>query len=186
MQTGLTNRLASAAMGLALLISLPASHASAQTVEKRSVAVRFADLDLANETDAGRLEDRIRRAAKSACGSPDIRDLRAMQAAQECRTAALEAARPEVELAIAAAKSGKRYAAAGAERYAKPVRSRFTGCCLSFTGDAPPGNPYPGGATINVRRMPWRQPDMSAQFLPLRHRQGTHTSFPDHHAAAWL
>ena len=77
----------------------------------QSVAVRYADLDLTSNVGAQTLQTRIDRAAHAVCGSADIRDLPAMSDVQQCRQVALSGAAPQVEVAIAQARTGRAYAA---------------------------------------------------------------------------
>jgi UrcA family protein len=85
--------------------------ATAAPVEAgQSVAVHFGDLDLTTDAGVSRLNRRINNAARQACGTADIRDLRAMSMINNCRDIALGNASKEVELAVAAAKRGERYA----------------------------------------------------------------------------
>jgi UrcA family protein len=57
--------------------------------ETRSVAVRYADLDLNREAGARTLYQRLRNAARDVCGTANPRDLPGRAAVRECRSAAL-------------------------------------------------------------------------------------------------
>jgi UrcA family protein len=59
------------------------------SVETRSIAVSYADLDLNREAGVQALYQRLRLAARQACGSVETRDLAARRAWQTCRDAAL-------------------------------------------------------------------------------------------------
>ena len=78
-----------------------------------SVPVRFGDLDLKTDAGVTALKGRIARAARTACGTYDIRDLKRTAAADACRKVALDNAAPEIELAVAAAHKGQSYASSG-------------------------------------------------------------------------
>ena len=92
--------------------SLPANAAPAETGD--SVAVHFSDLDITTDKGAATLDRRIKHAADAVCGTPDIRDLRRMESSRSCHEIALNNARKEADLAMAAAKRGESYASAGA------------------------------------------------------------------------
>jgi len=90
MQT--TTRFAGAlviATGMMAGFAMDAEAASATDVETRSVAVRYADLDLNKDAGARTLYQRLRNATREACGTSDPRDLRSRAAVRECRAAAL-------------------------------------------------------------------------------------------------
>jgi UrcA family protein len=72
--------------------------------------VRYGDLDLTSQSGAAALQARVTRAVRYVCGSADIRDLPAQRDIGTCRVAAQEGARPQVELALAAARSGQVFA----------------------------------------------------------------------------
>ena len=96
---------------LAAGLTISGSAALAGTVETgTAVPVRFGDLDLKTEAGVAALKQRIDRAARKACGTYDIRDLKRMSAADACREFALGNASHEVELAVAAAHKGEAYA----------------------------------------------------------------------------
>jgi UrcA family protein len=60
------------------------------THETRSIAVSFADLDLGSEAGNQELYRRVKQAARSACGQPDGRDLRAQFDWRDCQTQAID------------------------------------------------------------------------------------------------
>lgn len=74
--------------------------------EPSSRIVRYDDLDLANERGRERLETRLRNAANAACGFWQARTLAEKQAAEQCRSAALDKARTDA--AAAKKKAAKR------------------------------------------------------------------------------
>ena len=98
-----------------LVLSLGFAAASvpafAGEVQKVSADVRFGDLNLVSEQGVSTLHRRIEVAAEKVCGRPDIRDIKASSAAAACRSNAIAAAKPGVELAIANARNGQAYAA---------------------------------------------------------------------------
>lgn len=89
----------------ALLLSPPAFAG-----EERSVPVRYGDLDLTSDADVAKLDKRIRSAARRVCDDHGTRDIERMMLASQCRNDALTQARPKVEFAVAAARTGKDYA----------------------------------------------------------------------------
>lgn len=76
-----------------------------------SVTVHTADLNLTMLAGEQALHGRITRAVGLVCGKADPRDLRALSAIRECRAAAMTKAMPQMQMAIADARSGKGYAA---------------------------------------------------------------------------
>jgi len=74
--------------------------------------VSYADLNLASIEGRSRLESRVRGAVGRVCPGGHPADLTTASIAGECRTAAWEGARPQMEAAIANA--GRGYAMAGA------------------------------------------------------------------------
>ena len=69
--------------------------AAAETV---SVVVPFGDLDVADPAGADALTQRIDSAAEKVCHRPDIRDLKAMVAFEECKSEALAGAMEQLSL----------------------------------------------------------------------------------------
>lgn len=95
----------------ALALTGPAALAG-QIETGASVPVRFGDLDLTTEKGVTTLKRRINSAVAKTCGRADIRDLRQSAVIDACRDFAMSKANPEVELAVAAARKGERYASA--------------------------------------------------------------------------
>lgn len=94
----------------AALVVAPAFAAPA--ADGMSTTVRFADLDLASDAGAAALHARIANAARAVCGGDaDLRDLTAFRAVQACRTVAMASAEPQMQLALANARSGRQLAA---------------------------------------------------------------------------
>lgn len=88
-----------AALGTVLLVSLPAAAGPG-----KSVQVSYSDLNLASAAGKKALERRISRAANVVCGNPaNPRDLVAGAHRKRCVAAALDSARPAVELALRSA-----------------------------------------------------------------------------------
>lgn len=107
-----------ASMTGALIIAAPAL---AGPMASANAEVRYGDLDLTSDAGVTQLQRRIRAAAKKLCGTPDIRDIRASEAATACRTAALAQATPKIELAVANARSGQSLAANAAVEVGTPA-----------------------------------------------------------------
>jgi UrcA family protein len=100
------------AASLALSAALFGGPALAQpAADGASTAVRTADLDLATDAGAADLHSRVVHAAAAVCGDVDQHDLRAVSQMMACRKIAMASAQPQVEIALAAARSGRAYAA---------------------------------------------------------------------------
>lgn len=95
----------SLALGAAVAVAAPAAAETDLATETRAVEVTYHDLNLAHASGAARLETRIRSAARSICGEPQ-KSVAALQAARQCRVAAVESARPQLELALDRARRG--------------------------------------------------------------------------------
>lgn len=82
--------------GIAIVVTTLAAGltqtASAESVVVRSIAVTYADLDLADAAGVQALYSRIVSAAESACGRYDVGDLRAKRDHKTCYEAAVAAA----------------------------------------------------------------------------------------------
>lgn len=90
---------------------LPFAAMAAPVADGQSVAVRYSDLDLTTNVGTHTLQTRINHAARTVCGNADIRDLLGMADVQHCRQVALNSAAPQVEVAIAQARTGRAFAA---------------------------------------------------------------------------
>ena len=66
--------------------------------ETVSVTVPYADLDVADPAGADALTQRIDSAVEKVCHRPDIRDLKAMVAWEECKAGALAGAMEQLSL----------------------------------------------------------------------------------------
>jgi UrcA family protein len=95
---------------LAMALFGLAGAAPAQTVETHSLAVRYDDLDLRTAAGVAAFQARIARAAAAVCGPVDHRSLREIGRYDACRDAAIHDAGPKLDMAIALAKGGPRYA----------------------------------------------------------------------------
>jgi UrcA family protein len=93
-------------VGLAALCAVPAA---AETI---SVPVSFAGLDLTSSNGQDTLNHRVQAAVRTICGTPDIRDLPAVNATRHCTIAALDQAHSRVQMAIAASQPNVRIATA--------------------------------------------------------------------------
>jgi UrcA family protein len=84
------------ALGAVLLVSLPAAAGTS-----KSVLVSYSDLNLTSAAGKQTFERRIASAAVAVCGNPAAqRDLVASAHRKRCVMAALDSARPAVELAL--------------------------------------------------------------------------------------
>jgi UrcA family protein len=86
-----------AAATLAAGFATPA-FAEAPVEETVSVVVPYGDLDVAVPADADALTQRIDAAAEKVCHRPNIRDLKAMVAFEECKADALAGAMEQLSL----------------------------------------------------------------------------------------
>jgi len=87
------------------LAASPAHAADASTV-----TVRYGDLDLTGWTGEAALKDRVARAARQVCGTPDGRTIADFQRVADCRANAIAEASPKLDRVIASARSDHRYA----------------------------------------------------------------------------
>jgi len=101
-------------LSLGLSCALAATPAFADP-EAPSVTVRTNDLDLATPAGEQMLHHRIARAITSVCGVADVPDLAAVARQNICRANAMAKAAPQIQVALAKARTGKAYAANGAE-----------------------------------------------------------------------
>ena len=76
-----------------------------QAATVNSVRVSYADLNLASETGAGILENRIASAARFVCEIEDSRELALAQATNLCRDLAISDAQPAFHAALSAARN---------------------------------------------------------------------------------
>ena len=83
---------------LTAVVGLLAGAASAAEPPEQlpAIHVNFADLNLDHPAGATALYVRIRRAARAVCGSPDLRDLAAVQRADKCINEAIARAVAQV------------------------------------------------------------------------------------------
>lgn len=96
----------------ALAVTMLQSAAFASEAPARvTVKVSYADLNLADPTQAAVLDQRIAKAARSACASRNWRDLKSMSEAPGCRAAAIADARGKRDVAVASAQSREQLAA---------------------------------------------------------------------------
>lgn len=116
MFTRITRTVLLASMGAAAALAAPASAESL----KFNSEVRYGDLNLTTDKGVAQLHQRIKAAARQACGYADGRDIRATQAVSACRQAALAQAAPKIDLAIANARNGEALAANAAVEVGKP------------------------------------------------------------------
>lgn len=77
----------------ALLAALVAAPAAAEDV---SVIVSYADLDLTSPDGAAVLDRRIEAAAEKVCVRPDVREIKAMTAWEECKAASINDAKDQL------------------------------------------------------------------------------------------
>jgi|GEM_PF-4033703 len=89
-----------------------ASTATAAPLGARSASVSYAGLDLMSPTGRAEIERRVEGAADRVCRVRGAMDLRQVQAAADCRTAAVASGLAQVEQAVAAVQSSRQFAAA--------------------------------------------------------------------------
>jgi len=80
----------------ALGLATPA--AAADISDAISVTVTYGDLDIAAPEGAAKLDQRIEGAVKEVCARPDIRDLKAMAAWEECKASAKAGALEQISV----------------------------------------------------------------------------------------
>ena len=77
-------------IALAAVLATSAQAGQSSGIEKRTVVVRYGDLDLSKQAGIDTLYQRIRAAAHSACGTPDIRNRNEFRSFQSCYDEALD------------------------------------------------------------------------------------------------
>ena len=82
------------------LLSLSAASVPAFAQESRSIAVSYADLNLASADGRDVLDQRIASAASQLCGPSDGRDLVWARAVEACQQATIGAVQPQRDAAI--------------------------------------------------------------------------------------
>ncbi|MBL8651333.1 MAG: UrcA family protein [Sphingopyxis sp.] len=92
-------------------LSLPAAAQDDPSVDKRSVAVRYDDLNLANAAGRERLSARVQSAVRQVCGVRSARDAWERQTASKCKDAAMRDA--DGKLAALFERNGTAFADAG-------------------------------------------------------------------------
>ena len=91
-----------ALLAASVLVLPTVSHAAAGT----SVAVSYADLNLASVKAQGALQRRIAAAATEVCDFGKFQDISRMGAASACHAGAIAGAQPAYDAAVAAARRG--------------------------------------------------------------------------------
>jgi UrcA family protein len=91
-------------------IALAPAIAATPVADGMSTTVRTSDLDLSTDAGVKMLNARVSRAAGHVCGDASSQDLEIKRQVDLCRKVALNSAAPQVQLAVAAAHSNKRYA----------------------------------------------------------------------------
>lgn len=79
--------------------------------ETQGAVVRIADLNLTTAAGEQALHGRVARAVDRVCGEAGVRDLKAVSAKRACLAATMAKVTPQMEVAIAEARSGRSYAA---------------------------------------------------------------------------
>jgi UrcA family protein len=92
-----------AALAVAGALVVPTVSLAAET---NSIRVSYADLNLATNPGQHRLERRVAEAARFVCVIEDSRELALSVATKDCRTTAINDARPQMAAAINAARRG--------------------------------------------------------------------------------
>lgn len=99
-------KLVSLALGAVIAAAAPAI-AQAETAQvSRSAEVTYDDLDLGKASGADQLANRVRNAARVVCGVRE-NTLTDIMAVSKCRTAAVEGARPQMEVVLDRARRGE-------------------------------------------------------------------------------
>jgi len=75
---------------IAIIAAVAAALSSVPAVAQETVAVRYGDVDVASPAGTQVLANRIEAGAKNVCGRPDLRDIKATVAFQECKEAAVQ------------------------------------------------------------------------------------------------
>jgi UrcA family protein len=98
-----------------LLVSGATIAGAAQAAEPSDVAptarVHYADLDLTSAAGEAKLRRRVGWTVAEMCDRYDARDLNALALSEACSRTAMAGAEPQVETALANARSGRAFAA---------------------------------------------------------------------------
>jgi UrcA family protein len=113
-----TNRLFAIAFASAALTATPLVAAPA---EPTRAEVHYNDLDLTSPQGEKALRTRVARAVTKVCGVADLRELHEQRQIHECRTSARDGAAPQIETALAEARSGRQFAAIDVRRNAPGI-----------------------------------------------------------------
>ena len=95
-----------AAFGALVIASALVVPTVSQAAASNSVRVSYADLNLASEQGQNSLVRRMAFAARTVCEVEDSRELALAAATNSCRSDAIEAAQPQYEAAVRAARGG--------------------------------------------------------------------------------
>ncbi len=96
-----------AAVGLTFATLALATPLKAAPIGEDTVRVKIGDLDLATARGTATLDRRVRAAAREICGTVPVINLNLQRQIADCQDAVVANARAEVELAVAAARSGR-------------------------------------------------------------------------------
>ena len=102
------------ALALTAAFTLMTAAAPSFAQSSHSVTVIANDLNLAAPGDVAKLKTRIALAARTICGPIDTKSPRMMVAFRDCQKAAVEAAKPKVDAAVAAYLNGTAVASTSA------------------------------------------------------------------------
>ena len=90
----------------AAVVGVQSAHAAEASPDAVQVAIPTDDLQLAQPADQHRLDRRIAAAARDLCATGS-RSARMLRMERACRSDVLDSARPQVRMAIAAARAGQ-------------------------------------------------------------------------------
>jgi len=93
-------------LAAAFVATLAAAPALAQDSNVRSVAVSYADLDLASEAGRATFDNRLRQAVRELCGTASSADLRGQNRVDACREELTESAAQQRDVALASRQTG--------------------------------------------------------------------------------
>jgi UrcA family protein len=94
-----------AAAGLTFVTLSLATPLHAAPIGDETIEVKIGDLDLATASGVATLDRRIRAAARTICGAMPANNLNMQKQVANCQDKIVAGARPDVETAIAAARS---------------------------------------------------------------------------------
>lgn len=84
------------AIASAVAVALSSIAAAPAAAQESRISISYSDLDLSTQAGAQALGERLEAGARAVCERPDIRDLKAMVAWEQCKDAAMTSANEQL------------------------------------------------------------------------------------------